>query len=220
MKCKICNNSIGNKVYEVKEMMFGFRDKFTYFQCSICGCLQISEFPVEMSRYYPTNYCSFLLPPTRKSRNPIKRLTKKMRGRYAILNKGVLGKLIYTFFPNDTLRMLSHICLTENSAILDVGCGSGSLLDYLSEIGFKHLLGVDPYIKEDIEYDNGLKILKFDSEMIEVIDESLINDRLPFVRSLYLVFLVKLLVLSLKFFNRLKIFKIFGTRMGFLAQKI
>jgi len=160
MKCKICNNSIGNKVYEVKEMMFGFRDKFTYFQCSICGCLQISEFPVEMSRYYPTNYCSFLLPPTRKSRNPIKRLTKKMRGRYAILNKGVLGKLIYTFFPNDTLRMLSHICLTENSAILDVGCGSGSLLDYLSEIGFKHLLGVDPYIKEDIEYDNGLKILK------------------------------------------------------------
>ncbi|UCG28508.1 MAG: class I SAM-dependent methyltransferase [Bacteroidales bacterium] len=160
MKCKICNNSHENKVYEVKEMMFGFRDIFTYFQCSICGCLQIAEFPVDMSRYYPSNYFSFLLPSTQRSGNRIKRLIKKKRGRYAIFNKGVLGKLIYTFFPNDTLRMLSRICLTENSAILDVGCGSGFLLNYLSEIGFKHLLGVDPYIKEDIEYENGLKILK------------------------------------------------------------
>lgn len=160
MKCKICNNSNENNMYEVKEMMFGFRDKFTYFQCSICGCLQIAEVPIDMSKYYPPNYYSFLLPSPQGSKKLIKRLIKNLRNQYAVLNKGVLGKYINTFFPNEILQTLSGIHLTENSAILDVGCGTGSLLYDLKEIGFKHLLGVDPYIKEDIEYENGLKIFK------------------------------------------------------------
>ncbi|MCK7536792.1 MAG: class I SAM-dependent methyltransferase [Marinilabiliales bacterium] len=46
------------------------------------------------------------------------------------------------------------------SSVLDVGCGSGIILYDLKELGFRHLLGVDPYIKEDIEHRNGLKILK------------------------------------------------------------
>jgi len=160
MKCKICNNSNGNKIYKVKETMFGFRDKFTYFQCSVCGCLQISEVPSDMSKYYPSNYYSFSLPSPQGSKNPIKRSVKYYRDRYAIFNKGILGKFIYTFFPNEILQILSRVHLTESSAILDVGCGNGSLLYSLSKIGFKHLLGVDPYIKDDIEYENGLKIFK------------------------------------------------------------
>ena len=34
--CAICNNPTDNPVYEAKEMMFGFRDTFEYFQCSKC----------------------------------------------------------------------------------------------------------------------------------------------------------------------------------------
>ena len=36
MICKICGNIEENKVFKIREMMFGFRDKFTYFECSKC----------------------------------------------------------------------------------------------------------------------------------------------------------------------------------------
>lgn len=156
MKCRVCDNSENNQIYEVQEMMFGYRDKFTYFQCSKCRCLQISEIPADMSKYYPSNYYSFSVSPT----NPIKKLVKKVRDNYAVSNKGFIGKLIFTKFPNETLRSLSSVQLTKNSSILDVGCGSGSLIQFLREFGFQNLLGIDPYIQEDIEYAGGVKILK------------------------------------------------------------
>jgi hypothetical protein len=59
MICKICGNIEENKVFEIREMMFGFRDEFTYFECSKCGCLQIAEIPINMEKYYPSNYYSF-----------------------------------------------------------------------------------------------------------------------------------------------------------------
>lgn len=71
-----------------------------------------------------------------------------------------MGKLIYSKFPNPTLRSLSLIPLSKDLTILDVGCGAGVLLDFLRELGFKNLLGIDPYNQEDIQYPNGLRILK------------------------------------------------------------
>jgi hypothetical protein len=59
VKCRICANNENQKVSEVREMMFGFRDVFTYFQCSVCGCLQIADIPTDMSKYYPSNYYSY-----------------------------------------------------------------------------------------------------------------------------------------------------------------
>ena len=56
MICKICTNSENNRAYQIREMMFGFRDEFTYFECARCGCLQIAEIPSNMDRYYPATY--------------------------------------------------------------------------------------------------------------------------------------------------------------------
>jgi hypothetical protein len=58
MKCRICGNPVGNREYVAREMMFGLRDSFVYFQCAECRCLQIAEFPADMSRYYPASYYS------------------------------------------------------------------------------------------------------------------------------------------------------------------
>ncbi len=166
MKCEICNNLKGNKFYEAQEKMFGWGDKFVYFQCAKCECLQISKVPLNISKYYSSDYYSFSLAGSNQFTSPIKKLVKKLRDRYAVFNKGIIGKLIYRGFPNEWLRSLfylqslSKVNLSKETKILDVGCGAGSFLETLSQMGFKNLMGIDPYIKEDIKYNNGLKVIK------------------------------------------------------------
>ncbi|MGZ7068006.1 MAG: class I SAM-dependent methyltransferase, partial [Methanobacterium sp.] len=132
MKCRICGNGENNKLFQVKEMSFGLGDEFTYMECHNCGCLQITEIPENMENYYPSNYYSFI---------------KK--------NIEVILKMI-TYTYN---RTISRTGIDHDSKILDVGTGSGNLLYALNKIGFKHLTGIDPYIKEDI-HDNSISIFK------------------------------------------------------------
>lgn len=147
MKCRICHNAEGNKEIKIREMMFGFRDEFTYFECSKCGCLQIAEIPKNMGKYYPSNYYSFK---KGESGNFIKQILKRKRDEYALFKKGLIGKAIYKRYPNPLLDMISKIRINYNSRILDVGCGAGNLLYSLHKIGFKNLVGVDPYINEGV----------------------------------------------------------------------
>ena len=111
MKCRICGNSEILKEYKVKEMMFGIRDEFSYFECGKCGCLQIASIPKDMSKYYPSNYYSYNAPQPIAKPN-INTFFKKIRYNYAIFGKGILGKLLYTYFPKNTLKVLSYIPVT------------------------------------------------------------------------------------------------------------
>lgn len=156
MICKICNNSENNEEFQIREMMFGFRDEFTYFECSKCGCLQIAETPKNMGKYYSANYYSFK---KGESSNFIKQILKRKRAEYALFKKGLIGKAIYMKYPNPFFDMISRIGVNYNSRILDVGCGAGNLLYSLNETGFKNLVGVDPYINEEV-IDGDVKILK------------------------------------------------------------
>lgn len=161
IKCKVCNHSGETELIEVKEMMFGFDEKFTYFQCPECECLQISETPENISKYYPSDYYSLTVPAENSLKNTIKKIIRKPRNKYAFYNKGIVGKCIYKYFPMEVLRIIASVGnLDKNSTILDIGSGSGSILSDLKGLGFHYLLGVDPFIKEDIEYKNHLKIQK------------------------------------------------------------
>ena len=42
--------------------------------------------------------------------------------------------------------------------ILDVGSGAGELLIYLRTLGYRHLVGVDPYLTKDLTYPNGVVV--------------------------------------------------------------
>lgn len=157
MKCRICGNEKENQSYIAREMMFGIKDVFRYFQCSKCKCLQIEDFPPNISKYYPDDYYSYK---TIFYRNKIEKFLIGLRDNYALFGKGFIGKLLYSKYPKEALRCLSLLPVRKDTNILDVGCGAGDLLYSLSELGMKNLLGVDPFNAKDIDYENGLRIQK------------------------------------------------------------
>ncbi|MDB5115749.1 MAG: class SAM-dependent methyltransferase [Mucilaginibacter sp.] len=148
MKCKICNNEENNQMYSAREMMYGFREFFDYFQCSKCECLQILETPQNISKYYPTEYYTF----TDRAANVswLKKTATKIRDNYGIFNTNkLLGSYLYKKFPNQALRSLSGVPLRKSSSILDVGCGTGVLLHSMKEIGFNNLHGIDFFLDDN-----------------------------------------------------------------------
>lgn len=161
-KCRVCNTEGLFETYTLSEMMYGLKESFQYVLCPNCNCLQIVEFPSDMTRFYPSDYYSFS-PSTNKA-GKFKSFVRLLRDRYAVYDKGVLGNLIYRYAPEPSLRSLSYINLNDweikKASILDVGCGYGRLLLRLKALGFDRLTGIDPFIDHEIEYSRGCKVLK------------------------------------------------------------
>lgn len=162
MSCLVCGKVHNNSKYIVDEMMFGFRDKFEYFQCSQCGCLQILNVPNNLAKYYPPEYYSLK---TSKSGSKLRQFLRRRLRAYALTgNSELIGGALFWVMPShrEGLRKegLLDLQLTKQSQILDVGCGCGNLLFLLAEAGFKNVLGIDPFVESDIVYSNGAVVRK------------------------------------------------------------
>lgn len=160
--CRVCDNKAENKEYILKEAMFGsskgMGEEFTYFQCSSCQCLQIGSYPKDMDRYYPEDYVSLKKREGGKL-NLIKRFFAESKSKAYLsdgADRGGNGKV------SKYLAWAGGGNCSLDSKILDVGCGSGKLLLQYYKLGFKNLLGVDPFVDKDKEFENGIKILKQD----------------------------------------------------------
>ena len=161
MRCRICGNSKENKIHLAKEMMFGFRDQFEYFECGQCGCLEIVAAPADMSRYYPANYYSF--GQISYKHHPLKIFLKKELIKYKVFKqKSLIGKILALKYrePEDFYPWIEKMGLSFDAKILDVGCGSGQLLLKLRKSGFSNVIGIDPFIEKDINYEGGVTVYK------------------------------------------------------------
>jgi len=170
MICKICKNTIDNKVHKAREMMFGMNDIFDYLECGNCGCVQIIDIPSNMSKYYPSNYYSLNV--DQRSNPTFKKILSNIYhyhlynrlNSYAFKNKGWFDKLLYKRYPYEITEAMRALYLIKfinrNARILDVGCGTGEFLQKLHYLDFKNLTGVDPFLKEDIHYKSGINIYK------------------------------------------------------------
>src|SRR4051812_1009865 len=70
--CQVCSYSItDDHRHAAREMMFGTRETFDYFECTYCGCLQLHPVPHDLPRFYPPQYRAFapvVLPKTSRQR--------------------------------------------------------------------------------------------------------------------------------------------------------
>ena len=166
--CKICSNSLGNKSFQIRDNG-EFHEKFTYFRCSFCGCLQILTIPSKIEKYYSNQYYSFKLNKTLISKNQLENFIKKLLYIIPFHRFRLLKQFMYeilNFFQDSLLKSLIYTNITKKSKILDVGCGSGSMLYMLKEFGYHNVLGIDPFISNTIKYNNGLIIKKVEFEQI------------------------------------------------------
>lgn len=159
MKCNICGNTQNNKPYILKEMMFGYKDEFKYFECANCACFQIDEIPDNMDKYYPDDYYSF----NQGVQEPLK-LSYFKQLQYDHLSgykQSVLGAMASFKYNPKIYHWFKNMGVENKSVkILDIGCGNGKLIKQLHQVGFTNLTGVDPYVEKDITYNQNLKILK------------------------------------------------------------
>jgi len=135
--------------------MFGLRDRFRYLECRSCGCVQLMDIPSDFSRYYPPQYHSF------ETHGIIKTFVRHQWSAYAYRGLNPVGWLVTRMFiPNDAMTSVRRAGVPKSARILDVGCGAGHLLQDLQYLGFKHVSGADPYLAEDIVYNDGLTVFK------------------------------------------------------------
>jgi len=159
--CRICGNRQQNRTHVAKEMMFGIRTEFQYVECVSCGCLQLINPPLDVSAYYPREYYSY-----QRQQAPggawhfANRYLRKVRNRTYFGNGSRIRSILRIPCSHASLYAFSRTKATKQSRILDVGCGSGILLQELRDVGFRNVLGIDPFIEQDLEYANGLRIRK------------------------------------------------------------
>lgn len=173
--CRICGCSGAHPRFQAREMHFGMGDVFDYFQCTRCGCLQISEVPADLAHYYPSDYYSLSGPELAAGTGPVaglKRYLKRKLFAQALFGRGGrLGRFLHGRYghlcPENYFVHIRKAGATPESRILDVGCGRSSLLYVLREAGVRQLLGVDPYLEQDFDHPNGVRVLKGTLQEVE-----------------------------------------------------
>lgn len=159
--CYVCGNRDANRLHYPREMMFGLGEVFEYLECGYCACLQITAVPADLGRYYAGGYYSYKAP--KQKTDPSWALALRKRRTRALLGeREALGSLMARLSKHraEHFDWLSQAGVRLDSAILDVGCGSGSLLRQMQRDGFSDLLGIDPFLEQELDYGNGLRILK------------------------------------------------------------
>jgi SAM-dependent methyltransferase len=173
MGCRICQHSDGT-IHHAREMMFGLLDRFDYFECRRCGCLQLLNPPSNYSRYYPRDYYSFapLEPPRDMFVSGLRRWLGRLKNSGILFGRRGLPGALAKWRPRPDLAgirtMLAPTTIrTFDVAILDVGCGNGELLCELAVAGFDRLVGIDPFGAEQPQLAPRVRIVPKPLEVFE-----------------------------------------------------
>ncbi|HEX8188142.1 MAG TPA: class I SAM-dependent methyltransferase [Pyrinomonadaceae bacterium] len=158
--CRVCGNSSGNRAHRAREMFAGTRDEFDYVECASCGTLQIREVP-DLRPYYSGDYYS--LRPPGQAAGP--GLGRRLAYRAGSFMRGLVaghysGRRLRFGFPAYLKDTRLDLRLGPGSSILDVGSGAGETLVALGRLGFRDLVGIDPFVAGDITYAGGVRVLK------------------------------------------------------------
>jgi SAM-dependent methyltransferase len=147
-------------------MMFGTREKFAYLECTGCGCVQISQYPVDIGRHYPPEYYAFgtqnsklEAPPSALARSR-RRVKQAVLDWFPIVRRRYLTSASSQRWLERNPSVAMYVGRIENPAahILDVGCGDGNLPMALYDFYYRNASGVDSFVAADVHYQGRLLV--------------------------------------------------------------
>lgn len=160
--CPLCNNKENNLTFVAKERLIGTREQFNYGECSFCKAVFLIDEIEDFGKYYPEQYHCF------DDDNQAKRKQYLLKHIYTynFWWDGLIGGIVSKIFtklhghkPEQNICWVASAAKridpslnrqtikNSNISILDIWCGSGSLLKQLQYLGFQNLTGVEPYWK-------------------------------------------------------------------------
>jgi SAM-dependent methyltransferase len=163
--CPICASSEAPDRFELREMLFGWRETFAYLRCPSCGALRIANVPTDLGRHYPPDYYGEDAGSTvpRPSRSlGLSAMAGAARDRSVLLGRGRRrARLLRRWAPPVAADVRRSSVFTRRAGlrsfddpILDVGCGRRATnLATLRSVGFRRLLGIDPFLEADGDYE-------------------------------------------------------------------
>ncbi len=139
MKCNLCSGTIFAKTLTGRDQMYNKEGQFTLVKCTRCGLQFLNPQPKDISKHYPKEYYSIS---TKAQRN---RFSEFVYSTY-FSDKGrlLIKALLYPIYP-----LLRGAKVEPGKKILDIGCGSGTFLSRMKNLGME-VAGIDPFIKKNI----------------------------------------------------------------------
>lgn len=153
--CRICGEKDQLIPLAAKDYFLGTKREYPYVQCAACNSLSIVEIPSELADLYK-NYYSFSHP------NSISKIKFEVY-KYITKNSNFFSKFLCSCLRKQEdlpIKSFEPLRFYPDIKVLDVGCGSGSLLSLLHKMGYTNISGVDPFLERDIIYPSGLCIKK------------------------------------------------------------
>jgi 2-polyprenyl-3-methyl-5-hydroxy-6-metoxy-1,4-benzoquinol methylase len=157
--CRACG-SLATEPFTVREMMFGTREAFAYRECATCGSLTIEAVPDDLVLQYPASYYTNHAKAAIAQDNAVVRAAIRTLVAHRVFRRR--SRLLpiaarVTRVPKelaDVAPIIADAPLRSfDDGILDVGCGAqATRLASLRKLGFRRLLGVDPFIPADTTY--------------------------------------------------------------------
>lgn len=171
--CNLCGENKTVLYFETEESISQARDKFRLVKCRNCGLVYVNPRPTKaaISRYYPEEIYYAYRPYEDERKRPLKERIKGLMmeyiGDYPIKNKEkVLIRWIARFSALIWENSVSVVVpYKRGGRVLDIGCGTGKLLDWLKRHGWQ-VYGVETS-KKAAEYGNSFGLNIFNGELIE-----------------------------------------------------
>lgn len=160
VKCNLCHADDTRFLFSGKDRQHSKEGLFRVVQCKICGLVYLNPRPTQrnIGYYYPSEYIPYgktafqdigIMGKGRGSfarlKNWMKKTILEEHYKYDFRNFGKTKKkknlfkkvLTYAFLPKYRKMYYQTIPCSENGKVLDIGCGSGSYLAWLKQLGWQ-----------------------------------------------------------------------------------
>ena len=162
--CPICLDAKAPEHFDTPRDVVRDTESFGYLLCHGCGAMRIASIPADLAPYYPAEYyeAARSSPPNphrgadRWARPPAPSMTRPCC--WAAGNSSRAGRGGLPHPRRSEVRRISAFTRRAglhsfDDPILDVGCGRRATnLASLRRLGFRQLLGIDPFLEGDGEF--------------------------------------------------------------------